>query len=83
MKEKLNANINLALLILGVFCQIEMLLRTLRCPVDSIFYLWLSLICVGLWYTAHGRKYNWAGIVLSLLLLAFSGTQRSRTYPHS
>ena len=69
MKEKLNTSINLALLLLAVFCQTEMLRETLGFPVDSSFYLWLVLLCVGLWYTAHGSRFNSIGIFVSLLVL--------------
>jgi hypothetical protein len=69
MKEKLNIFTNLALLLLGVFCQMEMIRETLGFPVETFFYCWLTLLCVGLWYTAHGRRFNVIGILISLLTL--------------
>ena len=69
MKEKLNISTNLALLLLGVFCQTEMLRRTLGFSVQPHFYYCLILLCIGLWYTAHGRRLNGIGILASLLIL--------------
>lgn len=69
MKEKLNISVNLALLLLGVLCQTEMLRETLGFPVDAFFTCWLLLVCIGLWYTAHGRRFNGIGILVSLLVL--------------
>ena len=69
MKEKLNISTNLSLLLLGVFCQTEMLRRTLGFSVQPHFYYCLILLCIGLWYTAHGRRLNGIGILASLLIL--------------
>ena len=69
MKEKLNISINLALLLLGVLCQTEMLRETLGFPVEAFFPCWLIFVCVGLWYTAHSRRFNGIGILVSLLVL--------------
>ena len=69
MKEKLNVSTNLALLLLGVFCQTEMLRKTLGFPVQPHFYYCLVLLCIGLWYTAHGRRFNGIGILVSLCIL--------------
>ena len=70
MKKNLNAVVNLALLLLAVFCQTQLLLESLRCSVGSSFYFYLAILCLCLWYTAHGSRYNLAGILLSLALLA-------------
>ena len=69
MKEKLNISVNLALLLLGVFCQTEMLRETLSFPVEAFFTCWLILVCVGLWYTVHGRRFNGIGVLVSILIL--------------
>ena len=69
MKEKLNISVNLSLLLLGVFCQTEMLRKVLGFPVELSFYFFLALLCIGLWYTAHGRRFNGIGILISLLVL--------------
>ena len=72
MKEKLNISVNLSLLLLGVFCQTEMLRKTLGFPVELSFYFFLALLCIGLWYTAHGSRFNGIGILVCLLVLYFA-----------
>ena len=46
MKEKLNISVNLSLLLLGVFCQTEMLRKTLGFPVELSFYFFLAHCCI-------------------------------------
>ena len=72
MKKNANRVVNLLLLMTGTIAQLYLLSDTVGCRLSRRFPLWMVLLCLVIWFSAHIRHGALIGIPVFGVLAALA-----------